>query len=36
MAASTFAVTEAEGELWVETGRARLCGLGAARGDCVG
>lgn len=36
MAASTFAVAEAEGELWAEIGRGRLCGLGAARGDCVG
>lgn len=36
MAASTFAVTDAEGEFWAETGRGRLCGLGVARGDFVG
>lgn len=36
MPASTFAVTDAEGELWTETERGRLCGLGAVRGDCVG
>ena len=34
--ASTFAVTDAEGELWTETERGLLCGLGGARGDCVG